>query len=85
MSLKHLFAVLVFCASCGFGTSAFAGKFNFKKMCAKECPAAKTNEEFHSCVESKESDPEFQKTKCAKEHAEHEKHEKGHKDDHGHK
>jgi len=48
------------------------------KTCAKECPGAKTEEDIHSCVTGKESDPKFKKTACAIAHAKHEKEEKSH-------
>ena len=60
--------------------AAFAEKHgpSLLKTCAKECPDAKTEEDIHSCVTSKESDPKFAKTKCAIAHAKHEKEEKSH-------
>ncbi len=60
--------------------AAFADKHSHSllKTCAKECPEAKTEEDIHSCVTSKESDPKFKKTSCAVAHAKHEKEEKAH-------
>lgn len=57
---------------------------NLVKVCAKECPGAKTNDAVLACAETKEKDPAFQKTKCGVEHAKYEKSSGGHHDEHSH-
>ncbi|MBX2994899.1 MAG: hypothetical protein KF681_08755 [Bdellovibrionaceae bacterium] len=79
MKTAMMTTLLVMAPVFGFAAEG-AHEHNLQEACKAECPAAKTEDEAHKCMEGvvkkKKEDRKFRKSDCFSAFKEHEKHEK---------